>query len=265
MRRQRVVSTRLPRGRAIAEQRCASIRDRLGKEPDETLAKEIGIQRSFLRTYRMRLGIATCPRQRLGRPARPLPPQVVNELERLLRSGLPLGRARRQVKLSQIPARKVATMIGWDTSWVTPPVRDHVGSMKKSEVVARVHAGESLAVVAERAGVSRERIRQMLVSLGDPGVSKRTRDTRAGLIPDPIAVRKAAAAERREQRRRDFMAGLTLAKEMWAKGKPTREIADAYGLSTSKMSWRIHAGRKRLKWFPHRIPQRRAKGAGRTK
>lgn len=262
MRRQRAVSTRLLRGRAIAAQRCASIRHRLGKEPDETLAKEIGIQRSFLRTYRIRLGIVTCPPQNLGRPSPPLPPQVVHELERLLRSGLPLVRARRQLKLSQVAARKAATVIGWDISWVSPVVRDHVGSMKKSEVVARVHVGESLAVVALRAGVSRERIRQMLVSLGDPGVSKRTRDARAGLIPDPIAERKAAAAERREQRRRDFVAGLTVAKEMWALGKPTREIADAYGVSTSKMSWRIHAGRKRLKWFPHRVPQRRATGRG---
>ena len=260
MRRQRAVSTRLPRGRDIAAQRCETIRHRLGKEPDETLAKEIGIERSFLRTYRIRLGIATCPPQNLGRPSRPLPPQVVNELERLLRSGLPLGRACRQLKISERKARKAATEMGWDVSWVTPVVRDQVGSMKKSEVVARVNAGESLAVVAQRAGVSRERIRKMLISIGEPGVSQRTRDARSGLIPDPIAVRKAAAAERRKQRLRDFIAGLTLAKEMWATGKLTREIADAYGVSTQVMNGRIHVGRKRLKWFPHRVPQRRATG-----
>ena len=229
----------------------------LGTIPDLAFGRKTDLSRSTIVELRARLHIGAYQRSVHVTDAQR------EEAVRWLRAGKTLTWTAEQMKLSLLRIRRMAREIGWDRSWVPASEVSRrsstVGCMPVSALLKQFDAGKTLQHIAQQAGVSRERIRQVIEREGRP--------------PRRIALaRRAAQRAQRLQRYRQRQAVLrvkskartqrrTLAKlrtflraaqRQWLAGATIRTIAAHYGLTRTAMGWWIFTGRTRLGWFPRR-------------
>lgn len=236
---------------------------RLGQMADEEMSRVSGVSRGTVWGLRRRLGIPVYSR---------VAPEVPAALKAQVRARI-LAREKlkgiaRDMRISWLALRAFATEVGYDPAWkrvhMTPPSKT-VGCMTKMDVLRRFDAGETLDSIAKRAGVSRERIRQVAEKAGRHARQAgrhRTAVRRRAKIRAAIERRQAQLPAKMkrtaERRRKKEVRFLTVARKLWRRGQTIRAIAQVYGLTTNSMGWWIYVGRKHLRWFPHRQAQRKS-------
>lgn len=160
----------------------------------------------------------------------------------------------------------VACAIGWTRDWVigpiagaragTKPRASVIGTMKVEEMLLRFDAGEHLGSIGKRAGVSRERVRQVAKMHG----RKPRAEVRAHMKEVRRAQQVQEAAARRLERKTATIEAIkkrwARAERMWREGKTIAVIAAAYGVSTDNMAWYMHSCRRRYGMFPLREPSK---------
>jgi hypothetical protein len=244
----------------------------LGIRPDKQLAEETGISRSIVMTIRRAIGIRAAVKS-----AFIIDPQVREDLITALRAGTPLSWAGERLHLSPKRARDVATEIGWDRTWVESSTwqsskSERIGRLTRTKICALFKQNQTLEQIGNRAGVSRERIRQIVRDAGIEARNVTRAKARFARLLDDVerTVRKqreepARRKRRQLEQRRHLTRFLKKARRLWDAGALIAEIADAYGVSTNSMSWHLHAGRVHLGWFPHRQPRTVKRGATLTR
>jgi hypothetical protein len=164
----------------------------------------------------------------------------------------------------EIPSRRrkgLMLHIGWTCTWRRLPLNgcssDFVGSLSKADAIALFKQGNSLVAIGAIAGVSRERIRQIVLVAGLP--SRRVM----------IQAKKQEEKQQRIQRRQERLEKIEIAKkvrwenlakrfqkanEMWHANFTTSQIAKECRVSTNSMSWYANILRYKLGpgWFPLR-------------
>jgi DNA-directed RNA polymerase specialized sigma24 family protein len=180
-----------------------------------------------------------------------------------LHAGETIGALTELHGLSWPRLRTIAEHVGWTTSWRRPgcnnsPRATLVGTMLVTEVIRRHLAGESLAAIGQDAGVSRERIRQIIKREHQPSKLTLARERRVVREAKRAAYqeqRRLARAARFQARVERFRAFIEPARIAWAAGATIDEIAGRFGLSGNAMGWHIHRGRQWLgsDTFPHRM------------
>ncbi|MBA3845657.1 MAG: hypothetical protein H0X45_03305 [Planctomycetes bacterium] len=175
---------------------------------------------------------------------------------------------RRDEKLSYERVDAVARAMGWKRDWLAAAVWDHRRTcvIDEKEVLKRFDAGETLQAIGERAGITRERVRQIVRDSGrtprrvaqKPQVEERRRErerqrARARLQRQVDALRRRRDADKRLEKT------LTKANALWRAGSSISQIAKTYRVPSNSMGWYIFMARSRLgaQWFPRRIGARK--------
>ncbi len=175
---------------------------------------------------------------------------------------------RRDEKLSYERVDAVARAMGWKRDWLSAAVWDHrrTCAIDEKEVLKRFDAGETLQAIGDRAGITRERVRQMVRDAGrtarriaqKPQVEERRRErerqrARARLQRQVDALRRRRDADKR------LVKHLAKANALWREGRSISQIAKAYRVPSNSMGWYIFMARTRLgaPWFPRRIGVRK--------
>lgn len=222
---------------------------RLGQVSDTVLAQETGLYRSFVSTVRAYLGIARCRRQ-----ASPLDHPQKEKIITWIKEGKALKWIGQQLAFPISVIRPIAASIGWHRSWVVnTPRRTHVGRIAIAQVLAWYESGRTLADIGSRAGVSRERIRQVVMREG-----KEPRRVILARIREAKAVLKKRAQQlkvkQRQSRRLKFLKErLAVAHRLWKQGESVKDIAHHGHMGLSSLLGYITKARGELGWFTPRI------------
>lgn len=186
-----------------------------------------------------------------------LPVDQRAEVERLLREGVSIMKISLRLGLRKYDVRKVATEIGWTCRWrkIGQNLRPGVGSLSRAEVV-RLYCEESkpLSAVGALAGVTRERVRQVLEQEGVNVASV----YRARLAPKQQrqAQIRLEVAERADRRRRENEERLLRWKEEWEASpeEPATQtmmrLANESNIPESTVRRLVYRARKERGWFP---------------
>ncbi|HYE05695.1 MAG TPA: sigma factor-like helix-turn-helix DNA-binding protein [Planctomycetota bacterium] len=175
---------------------------------------------------------------------------------------------RRAEKLSYERVDAVARAMGWKRDWLAAAVWDHrrTCAIDEKEILKRFDAGETLQAIGDRAGITRERVRQIVRDSGrtarriaqKPLVEERRRErererARAKLQRQVEVLRRRRDADKRLEKH------LAKANALWRDGRSISQIAKAYRVPSNSMGWYIFMARTRLgaQWFPRRIGVRK--------
>lgn len=154
----------------------------------------------------------------------------------------------------------VAAKIGWDITWRNishlleanrPPHR--AGSMTAPEIV-RLYMQENLTLqaIGKKAGVSRERIRQILESTGIDHTGNRLRTRIALRERTQEMLRRHRKEGKYAKSRAGYLKRHALEADMWDRGFTHRQIAAARKTTVFNISSIIHRGRRMYGMFPYR-------------
>ena len=211
------------------------------------------------------------------------------KVREMLLAGQPLTAAAKETGLNYAVARRIAEEIGWSREMVDVSIyykrQAHTGSLSIKEVVRLFNQNNSLTDIAKAAGVTHERIRQIVTLEGLE--SRRTKTRRAAEIRK-IENDKAKAERRREREhekiiqlqmrekkaltlrlkrralarknrmarrvefQRTLLQTMVRAQKLWNEGVRIRKIADTYGVSKARMAQMIRKSRETRGWFKHR-------------
>lgn len=229
--------------------------DRMGVMSDADLARELGTYREAVTAYRNEHGI---PR---FRPSEEIPRDELKRIEENLKRGASIKEICEATGRPRCSIRKVAESFGWRRSWLkhAPRGLSHtVGHLTREEIFTHYDAGVSNSEIARQAGVSPERIRQVIAQSGRDSAS--TKHARVMLErlkeqAERSAQYRAQRSLNRERRKAEHRAYLNLAETMWP-NSTIYQIAEAYGLAPNSMSWWIFYGRKNFGLFPKRTRSR---------
>lgn len=176
-----------------------------------------------------------------------------------LRDGMHLQDAVVKHSLPYARLRLISEAIGWQPSWrpVGYLTDGKCGTMLISEMLRLFDDGLSLTLIGAKAGVSRERVRQIAKAHGrKPRLAgiREAMEARDQLRLARRAARaeaKRATWERRLAKRRDF---LKVGNEMWAAGSSLSAVAAAYNIPANSFAWYMNFARRHLgpEWFPLR-------------
>ncbi|MGC4055839.1 MAG: sigma factor-like helix-turn-helix DNA-binding protein [Paludibaculum sp.] len=134
--------------------------------------------------------------------------------------------------------RPVADHLGWSLSWrvLGRNRKMTVGSMSVEEVIRRHLAGETLQAIGDLAGVTRERIRQIIKREGQPEkmtIIRAKAKIRDAALAEDRARRRAIREERSERlhelAKARFLVFIEPARQAWANGATIESIAKQYG------------------------------------
>ena len=222
---------------------------RLGQVSDTVLAQEIGLYRSFVSTVRAYLGIARYRRQvsHLDHPQK-------EKIIAWIKDGKALNGICQRLALSIAVIRPIAASIGWHRSWVVnTPRRTHVGRIATAQVLAWYESGRTLADIGSRAGVSRERIRQVAMREG-----KEPRHVIFARIREAKAVLKKRAQQLKVKRRHSrrlkvLKERLAVAHRLWKQGESAKDIAHHCHMGLFSLLSHMTRARCLLGWFTPRI------------
>ena len=180
-----------------------------------------------------------------------------------LRAGETLVATVRSFGLSYLTVHKIALEHGWQRSWIDHSrlrrPRQYFAAITRAELLDLYRSGMSMGLIGQRAGITRERVRQIAREEGLPPRGpelRRARERRRDELRTQWLrearrlhdAREVARARRVEQLTRF----LNRARRLWRQGATISAIAAAYRISSKSMSWHIHIGRTRLGWFPRR-------------
>ena len=205
---------------------------------------------------------------------RPLTFQEVNDripeasqdqllIAELLWKGANASTIRKLVHTGDSKIQKVATLIDWDLTWrnISRQQRSNrktfrtAGCLTTPEIV-RLYRDEKLTLhqIGERAGVSRERVRQVLESTGHDYPTERITQRKAARQRDQEARRTEHREKMQALRRAYFIKKYGIMIELWDVGAPLTEIASKIGKTVVHTGTIIHQGRHKWGLFSYRNP-----------
>ncbi len=175
---------------------------------------------------------------------------------------------RRDEELSYERVDAVARAMGWKRDWLSAAVWDHrrTCGIDEKEVLTRFDRGETLQAIGDRAGITRERVRQIVRDSGrtprrvaqKPQVEERRRSRERERVRRRLQRQVDVLRRRREADKR-LEKYLVKANALWREGRSISQIAKAYRVPSNSMGWYIFMARSRLGavWFPRRIGVRK--------
>lgn len=227
----------------------------LGVATDLELTRLSGVSRSLIACVRLVLGI---PRSQP--PA--MSPTIRRDCLRRLRARESVTAISRTTGEPVSRVRALARSIGWEYSWVSRKgdgATKTIGRLPKDKLDHLLAQGLSLTAVAKRAGVSHQRVAQVVKAMGLPSQQVRMRPWRkkATLAKERwLQVRRERWLKDRARRRAARMPKLrhflSRANRLYGEGLSIGQIAKRYRIPPNSMSWWIFRGRRELGWFPKR-------------
>lgn len=198
-------------------------------------------------------------------------PEQLEQFLELLTDGASVAYASRAVGFeNQNQAYTVARENDWDRSMrnakkypnhTTPAMlRQRRITLSEEEILRRYDEGESQTSIAKDAGVSRERIRQIVTEKYDrDGVLQKRCKRKKEIAPyiDLIKTLKQVIHQKRheeaiEARDKRLLERWKNVRIWWAQDVPLEEIARRLNMKKGSLSWHIGCYRKRYGWFPQR-------------
>lgn len=179
----------------------------------------------------------------------------IRQVLAMLVAGRPKAAVGHTFGITFLKMAEVCDYIGWGLHWRIK--KQTVGAMTVEEVKKRYNAGETNEAIAKIAGVSRERVRQVVEREGlRPRLEliHENRMRRAAESQAEQEQKKQASRERKAAQLAKLTEDMAEAQRLWAQGASRSEIAKAYGQNIRTMDWQIHRARKFLgpEWFPYR-------------
>jgi hypothetical protein len=166
---------------------------------------------------------------------------------------------RRMLRVGDSKVQAVATRIGWDLSWRTishmkrPPNKVRMAGMFTTDQVVELYdkQGLTLQAIGDRAGVSRERVRQILEATGHDYVADRKKRRDEQKEKDRLD---------RKQKRFDHFKGTYASRyaeaiALWDAGVTTKAMAKLLKTTKVNVGAIIHRGRHKYGLFPYRRPE----------
>lgn len=160
-----------------------------------------------------------------------------------------------EVSLSAV--RGVAMVVGWHPRWRRSRAgltyKNRQTKLSWEEIAAEYKGGKTLEQVGEMAGVTRERIRQILyyqgiVPMRDMVPARKIE--RLQRIRHDQALRSAARTQEKTALIENKYAPW---RQMWAEGLTLAEMGERVKKKPSAVAATIHHLRERTDWFPYRL------------
>lgn len=191
--------------------------------------------------------------------------EKAKEVLRIVFDGHSIKTASGRTGLHYQKCRKIAIEAGWNVSFRDKKLLNKKGLKKSTisveEILDRYDKGESQSSIARDAGVSRERVRQIIIENDRLGQREKSRLVKQSQAPylNLIKVLKSILKQRKkeENKRIRYESDLVKwqkARELWDQDVEISEMVKELKIKESNLKWYIGKLRSKYGWFPNRKP-----------